>query len=167
MRLVPKREVIGQADCPLMYRWTLVNLGNRLGKLMVHYFLPTARDRDFHDHPRSFVTFVFRGGYDDITPCPSCRGTATLGTVDGIFIHCMQLGCDRGRVTGRVRAPALRFRRADHAHITVAGECGAWSLCAMGPLRRDWGFWRAGTWWPWRRYEEHFGGSFRCEEPGS
>lgn len=131
-----RREVIGVPECPLMYRWTLLDCGKRIGKVMLHYFLPTQRDRDHHDHPRSFVTLVLRGGYDDIQP---------NGHVD------------------RVRAPTIRFRQATHAHITVAGPRGAWTLVVMGPLRRDWGFIRDGRWWPWRRYEERYGLNFRCE----
>lgn len=131
-----KREVIGVPECPLIYRWTLLDFGKKVGKVMVHYFLPTQRDRDPHDHPRSFVTLVLRGGYDDIQP---------NGTVD------------------QVRGPAIRFRPAAHAHITVAGKRGAWTVVIMGPLERDWGFIREGLWWPWRRYEDKFGLNFRCD----
>lgn len=172
--MILKREVIGQADCPLMYRWTLVNLGDRIGKLMIHYFLPTARDRDYHDHPRSFLTFVLRGGYEDTSRCVRCEGTGAMplfGLALGVGLHdkvlCSKCG-GTGRIIDEVRAPTFRFRRADHAHITMARQDGAWSLVVMGPLRRDWGFWREGMWWPWRRYEDAFGGSFRCEkDPGS
>jgi hypothetical protein len=129
-----KREVIGQAECPLMHRWTLASW--KSGKLLLHHFLPTQRDRDPHDHPRSFLTFVFWGHYDDLTP---------------------------GGKHDTVRAPAIRFRRAEHAHITVAGKRGAWSFVVMGPLVREWGFLRDGVSWPWRQYEARFGSSFRCD----
>jgi hypothetical protein len=130
------REIIGDPECPLLHRWTLLDVGS--AKLLLHHFLPTKRDRDPHDHPRSFLTFVFLGRYDDEQPS---------GIID------------------RVQAPAVRFRRAEHAHITVAGPRGAWSLVVMGPKRRDWGFLRDGHWWPWSRYEDRFGTSFRCDEP--
>jgi hypothetical protein len=132
---VMKREVIGQAECPLMHRWTLLSC--RFGKLLVHHFLPTQRDRDAHDHPRSFVTIVVRGGYDDVQPD---------GTLD------------------RVYAPAIRYRPAEHAHVTMAGPKGAWTIVLMGPQRREWGFWRDAKWWPWRAYESVHGSSFRCDE---
>lgn len=132
---LPKREVIGVPECPLMYRWTLADI--KIAKLMVHYFLPTARDRDYHDHPRPFVTLVLRGGYDDIQPD---------GNID------------------RVRAPAIRIRKAAHAHITMAGQRGAWTIVVMGRQSRAWGFIRNGSWWPWKLYEERFGLSFRCEK---
>jgi hypothetical protein len=71
-----RREVIGPPECPLLHRWTLLNLGPRVGKLMVHRFLPNADDRAVHDHPRPFLTFVLRGAYDDMAPCPFCAGEA-------------------------------------------------------------------------------------------
>ncbi len=117
-----------------MHRWTLLDVG--FAKLMIHHFLPTQRDRDHHDHPRGFVTVVIKGGYDDI-----------------------QFG---GKVD-RVRAPTIRIRHAEHAHITVAGKKGAWTIVVMGPKIREWGFFRDNRWWPWRKYEDRFGLNFRCE----
>lgn len=135
--MLPKKEIIGVLECPLMFRWTVFDFGKIKG--MLHYFLPTQRDRDFHDHPRSFVTFILRGGYDDIQ---------LDGTID----------C--------VRAPTVRQRHAEHAHITVAGAKGCWTFVIMGPKVREWGFFRLGRWWPWKKYEDEFGMSFRCEEGG-
>jgi hypothetical protein len=59
-----KWELIGPAECPILWRRTL--LVSRFGKLMLHRFVPGASDRDPHDHPSSFVTIVLRGGYDDV-----------------------------------------------------------------------------------------------------
>jgi hypothetical protein len=128
-------EVIGQPECPLLLRRTL--LSTRCGKVLLHEFLPTARDRDPHDHPSSFLTLVLRGGYDDVRPD---------GTID------------------RLHAPAIRFRRAEHTHTTISHHTGATTLVVMGPKRRAWGFLRAGRWLPWRTYEEEFGHGFRCDD---
>lgn len=128
-------EEIGPPDCPIMYRRTLV--ANRLFKVLWHEFMPNASDEAHHDHPRSFWTIVLRGGYLD------CR-------VDG--------------KVDRVYAPAVRFRRAEHAHITKVSPRGAITLCIMGPQRRDWGFWREGHWYDWRRFEHLFGLNWRCPE---
>lgn len=130
-----KWEIIGPIDCPIMWRWTV--LSGRFGKCLVHRFSPNARDKDPHDHPSSFVTIVLRGGYDDIKPD---------GTVD------------------RLRAPAARFRSAEHAHITKVGPQGALTIVVMFRKRRAWGFWRDGLWFEWSRYERIFGLNWRCDE---
>lgn len=129
-----RRETIGEPDCPLFFRWTLINLG--FAKVLWHAWVPGSTDLDPHDHPRSFVTVVLRGGYDDVD---------ADGNVDVM------------------RAPAVRYRPADHAHTTRTHDKGAWTLVFMGPVRREWGFIRGGRWWSARSYLDRFGGSFRCD----
>lgn len=129
-------EVIGPEACPLFYRRTLLSVG-KVGKVLWHRFVPNASDEAHHDHPRSFVTFVLRGGYDDVKPD---------GSVD------------------RVYAPAIRYRSAEHAHITKVGPDGATTLVIMGRLRREWGFWRDGSWFEWKRFERLFGLNWRCSD---
>lgn len=137
-RVEGKWETIGPEACPLMVRRTL--LAGRFGKLMIHRFFPGATDKDCHDHPASFVTIVVQGGYDDIQPD---------GTVD------------------RLRAPAIRFRRAEHAHVTrVHARVGGWgaqTVVVMFRKRRPWGFWRDGRWFEWKTYERMFGLNWRCD----
>lgn len=128
------REEIGAPDCPLMHRWTLLDLS--AWKLLVHHFLPNASDTDYHDHPRSFLTVVIYGGYTDRTP---------WGVVDAL------------------RAGSIRFRDAEHAHITTVGPRGCWTVVVMGPKRRKWGFWRDGKWWHWQAFEREFGLAMRCD----
>ena len=129
-------EVIGPPGCPILFRRTLVS--NRFFKILLHEFLPKASDRDPHDHPRGFFTFVYRGDYIDVQP-------------DGRWEW--------------LRAPSFAFRRATHAHTTTVGPNGCKTLVIMGPLRRDWGFFRAGKWYPWRVYESLFDhGGFRCPD---
>jgi hypothetical protein len=130
-----KWEVIGPEDCPLFFRREFV--ATRWLKVMLHRFMPGATDKDPHDHPRSFVTFVLRGGYDDV------------------------------RRDGRVewlRAPAIRYRPAEHEHLTRVHNDGATTVVIMGPVRRQWGFWRRGRWWFWRDYEAVFGLAWRCDD---
>lgn len=133
-RSMLKAESVGQPECPLFYRWTL---WDRWGfKVLLHHFMPNLADPDVHDHPRSFVTFVLRGGYLD-------------RALDG-----------RREV---MSAPKVRYRRADHAHNTVTGSWGAWTLVVMGPLRRPWGFWRGGHWYNFDDYKELFGFARLCD----
>lgn len=143
-------EVIGPAECPIMYRRTLVS--TRWFKLLVHRFVANAGDEAPHDHPRSFLTVVVRGGYDDIQPCPRCR--------EGFDFECLHP--DHAGIVDEVRAPTLRYRRAEHAHVTKAGPKGATTVVVMGPLRREWGFFRDGRWYPWRTFERLFGLNWRC-----
>lgn len=134
-----KWEIIGPQDCPIVARRTLLDVG--FGKILWHRFFPGASDKDPHDHPRSFVTIILRGGYADISRGPL-----------GIFV-----GED-------IRAPTIRFRRATHAHITRVHDDGATTLVIMGPLRRDWGFWKDGAWFEWKTYERIFGLNWRCDD---
>lgn len=163
-------EVIGQPDCPILYRWTLLSC--RFGKVMLHRFLPTSRDRDPHDHPASFLTVVLRGGYADISPCAACSPVAPgwmLGEESDDWRHarpmtpCGECGAS-GMLVDDVRAPAIRYRPAEHRHTTIAGPKGAWTLVLMGPKVRAWGFFRDGRWLPWRRYEAEYGHGFRCPD---
>lgn len=144
--MIPRRELIGPPECPLFYRWTLLAprlRGSVPFKVMVHRFLPDRMDADVpHDHPRSFVTVCLCGGYDDLT-----------------------LSGGKLVVTDVLRAGSVRYRRADHAHMTRTDSRGAWTVVVMGPEVRAWGFWRDGRWWPFREFERVFGFAWRCEEP--
>lgn len=143
-------EVIGQAECPMMVRWTLVKLPLGLGKLMIHYFPPETTDRDPHDHPSSFLTLILKGGYFNTewvkVDLPEQEYMEELEWIG------------RGR---------LIFRRASHMHVTETGERSAWTLIFMGPKQRKWGFLRIedGKWWGFEKYIERFGGVIRCD-PG-
>lgn len=175
MRL-PRAEMIGPPECPLFIRWTLLapRIRGRVPfKLMVHHFMPERQDADTpHDHPRAFLTVVLRGGYDDLVPCPECeqRGSQWARVGDDDLHDWVEVRCQRCRGRGivmgdRLNAPTLRFRLASYAHMTRTDERGAWTLVLMGPITRQWGFWREGRWWPMRLFEETFGFAWRCEEP--
>lgn len=149
--------MIGDGDCPILFRRTLI--GAKRFKLLVHRFVPSAGREDFHDHPRSFVTLIARGGYDDVTPCEVCLGDDWRAEFGAVCPLCHGSG---GKVE-RVRAPAVRFREAAHTHKTLVHPDGALTFVVMGPAVRAWGFLRAGRWFGFREYEDKFGSSFRCE----
>lgn len=67
-----------------------------------------------HSHPWSFITFVLRGGYDDV---------------------------GYGRPTDRVRAPAIRFRDRNWKHAVCNVLPGTCSIVVTGPIRASWRFW--------------------------
>lgn len=141
LRWLRSPEIIGDPACPIMRRWTIVgeHSGKDRGrldfKLMVHHFLPNADDRDMHDHPRPFVTLVLRGAYQDRTD-------------DGV----------ENMTPGRIR-----LRRAEHKHITRVCTRGCWTVVGMGPLQREWGFWKGHSWLPWRKHGELYGFGMRCD----
>lgn len=121
---------VGEPGCEYLRRWVL-NFG-KLGSIRLHHWTGSDDDRALHDHPWWFVTLVLQGGYTDITET------------------------DGERHADHVRAPAVRFRPALHAH-TVQVDCdGAWTLLITGPVSRDWGFYTPGGWKRMRRYfREH------------
>lgn len=160
---LPEREAIGQPACPLFYRWTFWDRWNV--KAMLHHFMPSMTDPDIHDHPRSFVTFVLRGGYLDLTQCGCQRGTSygsLASALDQNGLTCPDCGGD-GVVGEVMNAPKVKYRHAAHAHSTKTGRRGAWTLIVMGPKIRPWGFWRHGVWFGFKEYEEVFGFARICD----
>lgn len=169
MKFTPDRqpEVIGPVGCPIMFRWTLLDLG--FVKLLRHEFPPGADDADPHDHPRSFVTFVYEGSYIDVTVCPDCDGHRYVPAPPPAgtewpykVVGCV--GCDgTAERCEEVEAPAFRYRDATHTHITRSPS-GAKTLVLMGPVKREWGFRRNGAWIGFRDYLDRFGQSHRCPD---
>jgi hypothetical protein len=124
-------ERLGRPECPLMIRW---GLSTPWGELLLHHHLAPDLDAP-HDHPWSFVTFVFRGHYYDV-------------------------GEDGSREI--VRAPALRRRQATHRHRVEPGpggawSLGAWSLVVAGPHVRQWWMYVDGARLSVTDYLERFG----------
>lgn len=145
--MIWERETIGNPECPILFRWTLVRVGTK--KVMLHRFLPNSRDRDPHDHPWSFVTVVLAGSYLDVNyrDCP--RGIGQ---------------CESCRNEERMTRGKVRFRPALHTHQTVAGPRGCWTLVlTFGGAGRPWGFWRDNSWWTWKEYDAKFGHGMKCE----
>jgi hypothetical protein len=83
------------------------------GSVRVHHWSGPDDPRAFHDHPWWFVTFVVKGAYADVSP--------------------------RGR--DLVKAPAVRFRKAEHRHTVQPFPGGAWTVLITGKPARAWGFW--------------------------
>ncbi len=106
-------EPIGRRGVTYLDRWVLARLGRC--RVYLHRFRFDDPEEP-HNHPRTFVSFLFWGAYDEEV-----------------------LGQD-GKLTKRtIRAPYLRRFPPSHAHRITACR-GAWSLVAVGPRRQDWGF---------------------------
>jgi hypothetical protein len=96
-------------------------------------------DRDPHDHPRSFLTIVLRGGYTD-----ECWKKCEFHTNHPP--HGMS-GVEH------LRVGSIRLRKAEHIHRVRDVLPNTWTLTIWGPYRRTWGFWNAEwAFVPWREY---------------
>ena len=95
----------------------------------LHHWLAPDDDRAKHDHPWNFVTFVLKGGYTDASP-------------DG---------------DEHLRAPAVRYRSAQHRHTVFPDAGGAWTTIFTGPKVRPWGFWVNGKFKKANKYFLTFG----------
>jgi hypothetical protein len=125
---------IGDAACPILRRYTLTTPWL---KFRLHHFYPGTSDRDYHDHPWPFLTFVLHGGYID------------------------------ERLDGRqdkLSAGSVRYRSAHHAHKTFAGPKGCWTFVVGPHERREWGFFVNNRWMDWRTYTKKFGSGMSCDE---
>lgn len=112
-------EAIGRRGVTYLDRWVLARFRER--RVYLHRFRFDDPEEP-HNHPRTFVSFLFRGSYDEevLTPDGQLRTTT-------------------------IRAPHLRRFPPEHAHRIV--RCaGAWSLVVVGRRKKDWGF-RSGDRW--------------------
>jgi hypothetical protein len=168
-----KREGASGVITDTTHALTLIKLPlwlTRDRKLMVHHFLPNVEERDFHDHPRPFWTLVLRGRYFDLTPCKNCHGVGHYnarwnppGRLAASTKQIRCLMCQRGRkLNEEMSFGKLRFRSAEHTHITQAAPEGAWTLVWMLPLERKWGFWQGRVFLPWREYKDRYGFGMQC-----
>jgi hypothetical protein len=127
-RVFRKEEINGHGACPTyLYRWTLLRLGPIA--VYLHHFVGDDWSRDFHDHPKRFITIGLWGRYREETPA--------LWPFKGKGIH-------------DYRAPWIRTFPAEHQHRIIARNC--WTLVIVGPKVREWGFWHRGSFIPWRQY---------------
>jgi hypothetical protein len=100
----------GLPECPYFKIWAIIS--KRLGSIRLHNWLGDDDHRHMHTHPYWFVTFVLRGGYDDVT----------------------ETGVER------VRAFTWRYRAANHLHSVQNVIPNSWTLLITGPAIQRWGF---------------------------
>lgn len=119
-------EKLGLDTCPYLVRW---RFETPWGSIRLHHWLAPDDPRHRHDHPWSFVTFVLKGGYTDLSP----NGDSHL------------------------KAPAIQYRDATHQHTVVPDLGGAWTVIVTGPKIRNWGFWVNGKFRSHIKYFWKFG----------
>lgn len=106
-------QKLGRPECKYLERW-VIDFG--LFAIRIHHWFSSDDQRNFHDHPFWFWTFVLKGGYTDVSPQGNQR--MTRGT------HA--------------------FRRAEHQHTVRVDPGGCWTILLTGPEVRQWGFWVKG-----------------------
>ncbi len=112
-------EII-RRDGDYLWRWHIAK-GN-WGGLYLHRFLRGDEDKDPHDHPWPFKTFVLWGGYDDEVWDVEGKTRRVL-----MWEHC--------------RPGRLYSRPASHTHrVVIAPGRTAWTLVFIGRKEKEWGF---------------------------
>lgn len=128
-------------------------------QILLHQIHRSDEDREFHDHPWAFRSFIVSGAYVEHTPV----FLSELG-YSGAAARAWAPGASHQRVyragDWNVRMNPAEVHRVDvieHPCITVVYR---------GPRVRDWGFlMQDGRWVPHRKYlEEKFGAKFETEE---
>jgi len=124
---------VRKGDTPYLDRLRVVQ--TPLFGVYLHRIHQPDQDRDPHDHPWPFVSFVLSGGYTERVWADKKRRRNDL--------HSMEFR--RGRWS-------LHRMRADRAHRILSVEDQLWTLVLTGPRKRDWGFWTRDGLVPWRDY---------------
>jgi len=100
--------------------------------IYLHHIHRPDIDRDPHDHPWAFASVILAGYYRE-RAWPDKRKPG-----ESVLRHRMRWSLGR------------TSRRA--AHIIERIDGPLWTLVLTGPRRAEWGFWREGTFVPWRDY---------------
>lgn len=96
-------------------------------------------DRDPHDHPWTFWSWVLRGSYVETV-------------YDGVpHVHSQYRASSR-----RHSRWSLHKMTTEKAHMIDSVGPRTKTLVITGPRRRTWGFWTADGWEPWQPYVERY-----------
>jgi len=138
-RIFRLEEINGGNRCPTyLYRWTIFQprwarkFWRGFG-IYVHRFVGDDWSRDLHDHPKRFISIGLKGSYVEWTP-----------PAEGEHLQRMDI----------YRAPWIRTFPATHIHrITLREDRKpCWTLVIVLRSVREWGFWHAGLFIPWKDY---------------
>lgn len=123
---------------PYMERWILYTPWR---SFRLHHILRSDHDRDLHDHPFDFWTFLLTGGYVEVLPTHAAP--------------CSIVGCFGYTVERRRRQFSFRHVVAETPHRLVLDR-PVWTFVIAKPKRRRWGFYIGGFtpqhWVPHREY---------------
>lgn len=116
-----KHEIIdGGGRCEYLHRWRMFS--RRWLGIYLHHFVDSDWSRDFHDHPRRFISIGLWGGYTEERPRTPLNQHLT--------------------VRSYFRAPWLRTFNAHHIHrVILQQNRPCWTLVIVLRVTRPWGFW--------------------------
>ncbi len=120
----PPRKTIWscqESKGPLITRYFLLD-ANPLG-IYLHHLHADDEDRAHHDHPWTFISFLFHRGYWEHTPA-------------GRYWH---------------RRFSVLYRPAEWRH-RLELVAPTWTLIVRFRRRRVWGFWLPSGWLDWKAY---------------
>jgi hypothetical protein len=124
-----KRIVIGPAEDPLMIRWVLIRF--EAWGVYLHKFLRSDYERATHDHPWPFISIILRGGYFEVHDQTT----------------------DRSEIEEYRKPGSVLLRPAAWRHRVVLNGKPSWSLILVGRRCQRWGFFPAGQWCWWRKFD--------------
>lgn len=147
-------------DCnhdPYLSRWFILRC--QWLYIFIHKFHRSDEDRALHDHPWNYISLILRHGYWEHSEetclacqhsrgefCPACHGPEGY--------QCTI--CNRtGKIAVKkfIRAGSIIWRPATWRHrIELVDGKNAWTLIIRFKRRRDWGFWTAEGFVPWRQW---------------
>lgn len=100
----------------------------------IHYIRRSDNDRDPHDHPWDFSSYMIAGGY-----------TEQIAFRSG--------GSPTKSYTRALKPGQKIFNQAEHTHkVSLPLGQTAWTFVAAGNARRVWGFLTENGWVDWRTY---------------
>lgn len=163
VRLLTRRVIHNLEGSPYLIRWTLIS--TPWFRIFLHKILRSDDDRDLHDHPWPFWTFILWGRYTEHVPAhsppqwDSCDrmitksrkfGSGSLIRHKAEDSHRLDLEFTDEFEAARERNP----QSAVFAYIYGGKELykPVWTLFWAGPRTREWGFHTAMGWLPWETY---------------
>lgn len=100
-------------------------------RIFIHFIARSDDDRDLHDHPWDFTSYILLGGYSEEMPLNGPQNPWTIHKWYGMG--------------------SKLVRAATHAHrLTLTKP--AWTLVIRSGRHRVWGFWQNGVHVPWDVY---------------
>jgi hypothetical protein len=133
-------KILGRSDITFggstyMRRWRILH--TKWFGVRIHNILRSDYDRELHDHPFTFITFILRGGYFEhtIDGRRVWYGPGTILVRSGEVLHKLDLK--------KASAP-LSIVDSDYKGPVINAfkevEIPAWTFVIRGPAYRRWGF---------------------------